>query len=509
VPVRRPGILAAFAVLLLAYFAIRTYRLTSLPIFIDESLHLFWSQRVREEPSFERPLRDGKPLQALVLSRTVPGAADPLWAGRFTSVIVGAVGMWAAWRIGRRLFDDETGWAAAVLYLACPFTLFYDRMALSDVYLSTFAALTLLASIAVARDPRPLNGVGLGLALAGCVLSKVPGLMLAPLPLAAAFLLPPRRPGLGRALALVYAIAAVVAAYPAWYFVAHSGQVYKAAGGEEEVEVTHLVIDNLGDAVRWLWAYWTWPVTIAGLAGVALGIARRRGPELLLAAASLAPVAVFVAFSFYWYPRYILFATVPFLVLAARSLALLARGLASELVPERVESSGAWLAILLALAMVPAARFDAALLADPAKAPLPQLERFQYVDGFSSGYGCAEAVAWLRGELAARPGPITVAAEPGRRTLFLGLRTYFMNEPRVEVLWIDPSAAPGREMLLERARTHPTFLVTGSKEEAGARFDALGAVRLAQWRKPNGVLAGELYQVGARAGPGDERPGPP
>jgi hypothetical protein len=395
-------------------------------------------------------------------------------------------------------------------------------MALSDVYLSSFAALTLLASIAVARDPRPSNGLWLGLALAACVLSKVPGLMLAPLPLAAAFLLPPRRPGLGRALAIAYAIAAVLAAYPAWYFLAHSSQVRKAAGVEEEVEVVHLVVDNAGDAVRWLWSYWTWPLVLAGMAGVAVGVVRRRGPELLLAAASLTPVAIFVAFSFYWYPRYILFATVPFLVLAARTLALLAGRLAARLVPGRVESEtlnktssgtsseGVWVAALLAAAIVPAVRFDAALLEDPAKAPLPRLERFQYVDGFSSGYGTAEAVAWLRGELAARPGPISVAAEtPGRRTLFLGLRTYFMNEPRAEVLWIDPIAPEGRDMLLERARDHRTFLVTASKEEAGARFDALGAVRLAQWRKPNGILAGELYQIGARKGPEGKPEGRP
>lgn len=504
-PVRRPAVLFGFALLLLAFLAVRTYHLTRLPIFIDESLHLFWSLRVREEPGFERPLRDGKPLQSLVMAFTVPGASDPLWAGRFTSVLVGAVGLWAAWRIGRRLFDERTGLAAAVLYLACPFTLFYDRMALSDVYLSTFAALMLLASIALARDPRPSNGLWLGLALAGCVLSKVPGLMLAPLPLAAAFLLPPRRPGLGRALGLAYAVAAVLAAYPAWYFLAHSGQIQKAAGVEEEVEMSDLLVDNLGDAVRWLWAYWTWPVTIAGLAGVARGIVLRRGPELLLAAASLTPVAVFVSLSFYWYPRYILFATVPFLVLAARALVLVA-----ERAARVAGRPPVWLAALLAAVLVPAIRFDAALLEDPAKAPLPRLERFQYVDGFSSGYGCPEAVAWLRGELAASAGRITVAAEtPGRRTLFLCLRTYFMEEPRVEMRWLDPHSPVGRRMLLERAAAHPTFVITGSKEEAGSRFDALGAVRLAQWRKPSGVLAGELYRVDARPETGPAPSGPP
>jgi len=498
VPVRRPQILAAFAVLVATYFVVRTYHLTSLPIFIDESLHLFWAQRVREDLALDRPLRDGKPLQALVTALTVPGAGDPLWAGRFTSVLVGAVGMWAAWRIGRRLFDEPTGLAAAALYVACPFTLFYDRMALSDVYLSTSAALPLLASITVARDPSPVRGVWLGLALAGCVWSKVPGLMLAPLPLAAAFLLPPRRPGLGRALAVAYCVAAVLAAYPAWYFLVKSGQVHtKAAGAvsaEEDVEVATMVVENLGDAVRWLSTYWTWPVTIAALAGVALGVLRRRGPELLLALAGLTPVVVFVSLSFYMYPRYILFATVPFLVLAARTLALLA---------ERAAGIGGrtavWMAALLAAVAVPSVRFDAALLEDPARAPLPRLERFQYVDGFSSGYGCPEAVTWLRAELAATPGRVTVAAEtPGRRTLFLCLRTYFMDEPRVEMRWLDPQSPVGRRMLLERALVHPTFVITGSKQEAGSRFDALGAVRLAQWRKPSGVLAGELYEVGAR-----------
>jgi dolichyl-phosphate-mannose-protein mannosyltransferase len=520
VPVRRPAVLAGFA-LLVGFLAIRTYHLTSLPIFIDESLHLFWAQRVREDLALDRPLRDGKPLQALVMAVTVPGADDPLWAGRFTSVLVGAAGMWAAWRIGRRLFDEPTGRAAAVLYLACPFTLFYDRMALSDVYLSTSAALALLASIAVVRDPRPRNGVALGLALAACVLSKVPGLMLAPLPLAAAFLLPPRRPGLWRALAIAYAVAALLAAYPAWFFLTRSGQLQKVAGVEEEIEVAQLLAGNLEDAARWLPTYWTWPVMLAGLAGVALGVVKRRGPELLLALASLAPVAVFVSLSFYWYPRYILFATVPFLVLAARVLTVLSRWATTRFVPGRVEpealdrtcsgtSSGprkreeVWIAGLLAVALVPALRFDLALLTDPARAPLPRLERFQYVDGFSSGYGCPEAVAWLRGELAADPGRVTVAAEtPGRRTLFLCLRTYFMDEPRAELRWLDPNEPVGRRMLLERAAVHPTFVITGSKEAAGNRFASLGAVLLAQWRKPNGMLAGELYRVDGRPEAGE------
>ena len=299
-------------------------------------------------------------------------------------------------------------------------------------------------------------------------------------------------------------MAAVLAAYPAWFFLAKSGQIRKAAGVEEDVEMSHLVADNLGDAVRWLWAYWTWPVALAGLGGVALGVVKRRGPELLLAAASLAPVAVFVSLSFYWYPRYILFATVPFLVLAARCLVLLA-----ERAARLAGRPPVWLAALLAAALVPAIRFDAALLADPAQAPLPRLERFQYVDGFSSGYGCPEAVAWLRGELAAhRAGSRWPRRRPagGRSSSACG-PTSWTSRGRSCGGWI-PSEPVGRRMLLERAAVHPTFLITGSKEEAGNRFEPLGGVRLAQWRKPNGTLAGELYRVDGRpeAGAGPDGP---
>jgi hypothetical protein len=203
--------------------------------------------------------------------------------------------------------------------------------------------------------------------------------------------------------------------------------------------------------------------------------------------------------SFYWYPRYVLFATIPFLLLAARVIVLLA-GRAAAIAGR----PSLWLAALLAATLVPAVRFDAALLADPARAPLPRLERFQYVDGFSSGYGCPEAAAWLRRELDAQPGRVTVAAEtPGRRTLFLCLRAYFMNEPRAELRWLDPNEPVGRRMLLERAAVQPTFVITGSKQEAGSRFDPLGAVRIAQWRKPNGVLAGELYRIDGRPETGE------
>jgi hypothetical protein len=197
--------------------------------------------------------------------------------------------------------------------------------------------------------------------------------------------------------------------------------------------------------------------------------------------------------SFYWYPRYILFATVPFLVLAARTFVLLA-----ERAARLSGRPPVWLA-----------RSWPSRSSPPSASTRPfwPIRSGLLCRGWSASNtwtAFPRATAARGGGLAdqgagARPGRVTVAAEtPGRRTLFLCLRTYFMDEPRAELRWLDPNEPVGRRMLLERAAVHPTFVVTGSKEAAGNRFDPLGGVLVAQWRKPNGTLAGELYRVDGR-----------
>ena len=42
--------------------ALRCVRLTALPMFVDEAIHLYWSGRLLHEGYLTRPLGDGKPL---------------------------------------------------------------------------------------------------------------------------------------------------------------------------------------------------------------------------------------------------------------------------------------------------------------------------------------------------------------------------------------------------------------------------------------------------------------
>jgi 4-amino-4-deoxy-L-arabinose transferase-like glycosyltransferase len=63
--------------------------------------------------------------------------------------MTGGLALYAAFQIGLRLYNRQAAFVCAALYVICPFTLLYDRMALADGPLSAFAALILLWAIAL------------------------------------------------------------------------------------------------------------------------------------------------------------------------------------------------------------------------------------------------------------------------------------------------------------------------------------------------------------------------
>jgi hypothetical protein len=495
----------ALGLLLAAYFATRLTHLTLLPIFVDESMHVTWAAKFARDPGFLRPLDDGKLLHILASSLVVPRAADPLWAARAAAVVAGALALLSAWGLGRRLFGPGTGLVAAALYLACPFTLFYDRLDLADVYLSAAAGLALLAACDLLARPSPRRGLALGCAMAACVLAKMPGLMVLALPPAAWALLGPRQPGARRALALAYGLCALLVAGPLAYFFAHTSQL-QAKAGRAPAGRAALLIENARLALGWLWDYWTPPLFVTGAAAGALGVLRRRGAEALLVLAAALPAAVFAATARAWFPRYILFASVPFLVLAARGCSL-AWSWARDRWPQHELQRRAAGAVLGGALLLPALRFDHALLTDPARAPLPDVEGFQYIWGWPSGYGWDDAVAFLREERTRHPDGITVVGDTeGHGAGHWAVRAHFVNDPGLELVVLDLEARRAIRLMDERSASQPVFALVAKRfRPRGTRL--LKARLVALYRKPRRTIAGMLFRMEPR--PPRPTPGPP
>jgi 4-amino-4-deoxy-L-arabinose transferase-like glycosyltransferase len=498
---RRGTTWVPLALLAGCYLGSRLTALTALPMFLDESWHIRWSMWISLGKRLEKPWEYGKGLSVFLNALAFPWAASHyLWVSRSLSVAAGLLALGACIAVGRRLFGMRTALLAGALFVASPFQFFYDRLVLTDPLMSAFATLALLGSVRLAQDGRMRDGVLTGLWLALSVFSKALGVLVFFVPALATALVGRLRRN-ARPLAAAYGLATAAVAYPLWAFTTTTSTVKVAVAGR--ASVVERLVENSQAGAHWLWSYWTAPVVILGLAAIALAVVRRSRAALLLAAVVGLPLVAFAAVSTLWFPRYIVFLTPPFLVLAAWSLesslagvGRLAAKLALPAATGRLLTAGILIAVVLpgVCRMVP-------LWIDPRGADLPDVDRDQFVSGWPSGYGARETVAFVRKEVEASPrGLLLVVHGPARRTTPWAAGVEFAFDSRLEIRDLDladPTAIP----VLERwaCDEGPALLVVSPVGSARAipREEAwrhLGAKALTT-SKPDGTAWDEIFRL--------------
>lgn len=430
-----------------------------------------------------------------------PYASDPLWVNRCLSVACGLLTLIATVAIADRLFDRRVGLVAGAFYVLCPFTLFYDRLALADACLSALFALTLLLSLRIVADARLRFGFLAGVVMALGVYTKAPGVLLFAVPVATAvFLGLPRCSW--RAFLAAYTVGVPPAAYALWRFATtkNTADMVGIATRHEDSLLARSAA-NLAEAAGWLWAFWTPTLVVLGLVGLAIALVRGRREGLLLAALAFFPVLAFGLTLSRWLPRYLLFGSAPFLVLGAWALCqLVDRATTGRAAAFR----SAALAVAAAAVLIPSLRFDLALWTDPPRAPLPALDREQFVVGWTSGYGIRDTERLVREELARHPEGVTVVVHANRfRTLRatpMALGLAFAREPSVRLEDWDlahPSAVPALE---KWAAAGPTLLVVPRADPLVPPPDMTPFAPLltlvATTRKPDGRPCDDVYRLG-------------
>jgi len=354
-PAYRRYRVAALALSIMALcLLLRTLRLGALPLFFDEGVDTRAAQVVGAVPgpaTLLTSLQYGAPplysWLAAPLTRLLP---DPLLAARLTSALIGTATALAVWAIartegaspstasGRGALDRRPqpggqlamGWGvraeaplAAVLYALCPFTLFYNRMALLDGLLAACGAGALYFALRLARDARGRDAIALGLCLGAAMLTKIFAVDMLLLPLLAVVAARPAERRAVRRLALV-AAALGLTPLAALLLTPQGGGLLSAT--HAHAHATGSVAATVGQQLAtWsaaLWLYLTPPVLLLALLGL-WSIRRQRaalviGPWALLG--GLPPVLVPGAFLA---PRYFLYSAVPILVLAAYGLVAL------------------------------------------------------------------------------------------------------------------------------------------------------------------------------------------
>ncbi len=406
------------AVLAGAYLFSRLYALAHIPIFIDEAIHVDWARATAESYPPSNPVYDGKWLSVKIFSLASSAGApfDDLIAARLSVATLCLTAGLACYLAGRDLFSPRAGALAAAVYVALPFTVLYNSLALTDGVQMAFAAWAVYLSARLARTRRRVYVLTLPLALVAAVLAKFSGVVLLGLPLAAVLLLTPRARRVGAALRAAPALVAPLGLFALFYSLGML-QTLQANATAARASLREQIPVNLVAAGEWMWGLLTPSVAVLALVAVVWLLAFERGRAGLFVSAVLGiTVLPYVVLSHVWFPRYLLAAVIP-VSLAVGRLLDGAVTLAEQRWGGRRALARASLPLLtLCVLSWPILRSGTVLFALP-EADIPAPERFQFVEGWPSGYGVRELAVFLREQGEATPGGVLV------------VRTYWADHP--------------------------------------------------------------------------------
>lgn len=457
-----PGVLLIFV-----FFAFtRLYNVTFLPIFTDEAIYIRWSQIGSRDAAWRFiSLVDGKqPLYtwiAMVFMRLTP---DPVFAGRLVSVLAGLGSFIGMFFLGREtLRSAKIGVTASILYLISPFALVYDRMALYDSLTAMFSIWNLYLAILLVRrvrlDIALIFGMTLGLGMLNKSIGFL-GLYMVP----ATILFFDFRKGsrvarfmkwclyVGIAAVISQAMYSILRLSPLFNMVAQKDSVFIYPLHEWTRHPLEFFEGNIRGLFDWLINYLTWPVWIAVLLPI-FTIWKQTREKLLLYIWWLAPFMALALFGRVLYPRFILFMTMPLLVLAALTV---------DSIVKRWGKTIFGIIVLVAL-VFPSVWTDYLLLTQPTHALIPQADRGQYINDWPAGWGIREVNDFILKE--SYKGNVVVYTEGTFGLLPYGLEIWLVDKPNIEIRGIWPLTETPPQEVLESVKLHPTYLVANEPKD--------------------------------------------
>jgi hypothetical protein len=366
--------------------------LETLPLHTDEGLHLTRAIEVWNlHPFWE--IRDGKIINHWAIALFYPQNA-PVFAGRIATVFVGLIGFAAGYALIRRVFGASAAFMAGVLWIACPYLFFFDRLVLSDAEAGALVVLALLASWMLAEKGTIRRAVFAGSALALAILFKFTAAPFA-VSVALIVLLRARYP-LSRRIVLL-AIAGIVTALclipPIGYLMLRGGDLFSIAlawvggggvSGQSSIgaNVAMLVAQLLGFSLP-IWSV----VLVVGLALLVIRKARDGG--MLMLAVGL-PLASMIVLGRDVLPRHYVAALPALLILGGAGIGVVIDGGLTTRTQRQWALAGT--SALLAFGFIP---FALHAYTSPPDLRVPDAVWTQYFSEHSSGYGLREAVLAL------------------------------------------------------------------------------------------------------------------
>ncbi|MBI1863896.1 glycosyltransferase family 39 protein [Candidatus Woesebacteria bacterium] len=430
-------------ILLLAIF-LRIYHLNSLPVFADEAIYVRWSQIMSVEPTLRfLPLSDGKqPLYMWILMLFVRKISDPLITGRLLSMLSGITTLVGLFFLTLTLFKSKTlSLISSFLYAISPYSVFFDRMALTDSMLATTCIWTLLLAILTAKTKRIDLAIFTGFALGASFLTKSPSVFFAYL-LPTTFLLADwpkdfkQKIYLFIRLSLLFLISYTIAF--ALQSIMRLGPNYSLIASRNQdyvLPLSHIFKNPLDPFIPYFDRIFEWlrimgpsALIILAIVGSFLNLRKNLKETILLSLWIMVPIALEAEFAKVITARYVLFTVPIFASLASSSFIF------------KTKAIKVCLYLMFAIFIIQSSIFDFLLLTNVKAAPLPRSERSGYLEEWTAGTGIRQVSEYLKKEHAKDPNIKIVAGTEGFfGTLPDGLQMYMEGTPNVVIIGVGLS----------------------------------------------------------------------
>lgn len=473
-------------------FLTRVINLLNIPIFTDEAIYIRWAQIGLADPAHRYiSLTDGKqPLLTWLIYPMLKIFFDPLFAGRFVSVLSGVFAVLGIYFLARELFCKKTAFIASLIYIFSPFALLYDRLALMDSLLSTFGVWSLYLSVLLVTKLRLDIALFLGLTVGLGVLTKSSSFFyLALLPFSLLLFDFHTNNKIKRLLSWVglSSISLVLSEIiynslrlsPWFYIIKQKNYSFIMTYGEFMKKPFETIWPNFHGLTSILVAYLTIPIVIVIFYGLIESI-RNKGKKIIyLFLWFLIPFITLATIGKVIFPRFILFMVMPLFVICAKVIADVTQDLSKNYMR---------LIFILIILVFPIYQ-SFLLLYSPVDADIAQSDRNQLFEDWPSGFGAKEIISYINEK--SQSGKVVLGTEgtfglnPAVYEIYLG------KNPNVEIHGYWPVSEVPKE-LIDTARLYPTYLVFKEKQEIPANWPLK---LIAKYRRGKGDTFLLFYQV--------------
>lgn len=470
---KNKGLFLLFLGVSVLYFVTHVWGLTSLPVFADEAIYIRWSQLIidnwREYLFF--PLNDGKtPLYMWLLVPFQFLFEDRLYAARFVSVLIGYVQLFIFFLIAKKVTTQRSVlFFGMLLVTLLPFWYFHHRMALTEALLGVTVSVSMYGAILLAQSKKQSKkmlsrdeslailllvvGVGLGL------LTKIPAILNVP----ALYLLLlldkniERKSLLRNALLLTLGVFGGLGMFVLLKVHPAFSQLF-SRGGDFLYPLSEIFAGRIWDNIArisqytyfFMW-YLTLPALFLLLAGLFTASTQRK-VHIFFWAGVLVCLPI-VLLGKVVHPRYFFPAIAYFTV----AITLSFEGILVYLDSFKKRllfrfSVTIVIALLLSNIATQSFAFIVPSISNPDTTPFLVEDRFQYLEGWSSGHGILELSNVLQEE--SQKSSIALATEGSFGTLPDGILMY-QHRTNVDALYVEGVGFPSVEFpekFVERAK---------------------------------------------------------